>query len=71
MRIKTLLLIILVYSISLQAQVRTPRGIAQPPRPGAAAETGNGTVLPIRRVILYSNGVAYIERRGWFRATPR
>ncbi len=24
----------------------------------------NGQVLPIRRVILYSNGVAYIERRG-------
>lgn len=64
MRIKTLLLIILVYSISLQAQVRTMRGTAQPPRAGAAVETGNGTVLPIRRVILYSNGVAYIERRG-------
>jgi uncharacterized protein YoxC len=28
------------------------------------AQTTNEQVLPIRRVILYSNGIAYIERRG-------
>jgi hypothetical protein len=33
---------------------------ASAPRPTAAV----GQTLPIRRVILYSNGVAYIERRG-------
>src|SRR6185295_12868656 len=34
------------------------------PVPRSADEIDNGTKLPIRRVILYSNGVAYIERRG-------
>lgn len=29
-----------------------------------AAGNGNAQILPIKRVILYSNGVAYIERRG-------
>ncbi|MGE3466042.1 MAG: hypothetical protein AB7J13_03845 [Pyrinomonadaceae bacterium] len=31
----------------------------------AAKEADPGSTLPIRRVILYSNGVAYIERRGF------
>jgi hypothetical protein len=30
----------------------------------AKTETSSTSVLPIRRVILYSNGVAYVERRG-------
>lgn len=30
-----------------------------------SAQTQNSQVLPIKRVILYSNGVAYIERRGF------
>ncbi|HEY0658866.1 MAG TPA: hypothetical protein VGD05_10345, partial [Pyrinomonadaceae bacterium] len=30
----------------------------------ANLENGNSNQLPIRRVVLYSNGVAYIERRG-------
>src|SRR6185295_898160 len=34
------------------------------PVPRSADDTDPGTKLPIRRVILYSNGVAYIERRG-------
>lgn len=36
----------------------TMNGVARP------TQAANSTVLPIRRVILYSNGVAYIERRG-------
>jgi len=67
MKIKTFLLIILVYSISIQAQVRTTRHLS-PSRgaggAGAAADADTGTSLPIHKVILYSNGVAYIERRG-------
>jgi hypothetical protein len=31
---------------------------------GDAAPAESGTTLPLRRVILYSNGVAYFERRG-------
>ena len=64
MRIKTLILIVLVYSISLQAQVRTARNLAPAAAPRAVSETDPGAKLPIRKVILYSNGVAYIERRG-------
>ncbi|MET0626047.1 MAG: carboxypeptidase regulatory-like domain-containing protein [Pyrinomonadaceae bacterium] len=37
-------------------------GVAAPER--TAARAGATQTLPIRRVILYSNGVAYIERRG-------
>ena len=57
-----------LFSIQSQAQTRhtrrgsTPRTIApisSPSRIGASQSS-----LPIRRVILYSNGVAYIERRG-------
>lgn len=64
MRIKTLLLIILLCSVSLPAQLRTARTAAPAPAPRSADDTDTGTKLPIRRVILYSNGVAYIERRG-------
>jgi hypothetical protein len=53
-----------VYSISLQAQVRTARNLAPAAEPRAVSETDPGAKLPIRKVILYSNGVAYIERRG-------
>jgi hypothetical protein len=53
-----------VYSISLQAQVRTARNLAPAGAPRAVSETDPGAKLPIRKVILYSNGVAYIERRG-------
>ncbi len=40
----------------------TPRATRSGGRSGPQVETRNS--LPIRRVILYSNGVAYIERRG-------
>lgn len=39
---------------------RAPRALAPP----TATARANTQTLPIRRVILYSNGVAYIERRG-------
>ena len=39
-------------------------GAAAPTTERAAARPGVAQALPIRRVILYSNGVAYIERRG-------
>jgi hypothetical protein len=64
MRIKTLILIVLLYSISLQAQVRTARNLVPADAPRPFSETDPGAKLPIRKVILYSNGVAYIERRG-------
>jgi hypothetical protein len=36
-----------------------------PPKiPALSVAVGNDAKLPIRRVVLYSNGVAYIERRG-------
>lgn len=56
--------LILVCSISAQAQMRLKPPVKQT-RP-AAAQTPTNAVnqLPIRRVILYSNGVAYVERRG-------
>src|SRR6185295_12602959 len=57
---RTLLLIVVsLFSINHFGQTRrAPR--ATMPR----TSTANTQALPIRRVILYSNGVAYIERRG-------
>ena len=63
MRIKFFLALVLVCSISVQAQVRTTKrttNISSPEIKQAVANT-----LPIKRVIVYSNGVAYIERRGF------
>src|SRR5687768_4223062 len=64
MKITLSLLLVLVCAFSALSQTaRTPRnatanGIVR------SVATRNSTTLPIRRVILYSNGVAYIERRG-------
>ncbi len=66
MRIKLFLALLLVCSISAQAQVpanKRPAKINQTPVV-SGVDTGVSSKLPIRRVILYSNGVAYIERRG-------
>ena len=53
-----------LFSVQPQAQTRHQRS-APASRASAAAATGaSPSSLPIRRVILYSNGVAYIERRG-------
>ncbi|MGZ8843986.1 MAG: carboxypeptidase regulatory-like domain-containing protein, partial [Pyrinomonadaceae bacterium] len=61
---KRSLLLVVVCLISVNALAQTRRV----PRASAAAQTPTPKVstqtLPIRRVILYSNGVAYIERRG-------
>ena len=65
MRIKYFLSLMLVCSISVQAQVRPNRRIAPQPIYNAVSnQTAAINNLPIRRVSLYSNGVAYIERRG-------
>lgn len=61
MKKRLLLLVVLVCSNFADAQTRTLR---QPATPTAKAPSASATSLPIRRVILYSNGVAYIERRG-------
>lgn len=60
-----LLLIVLVCSNFAMAQIRGPRRAADKTIiPAAAIENTGAGKLPIRRVILYSNGVAYVERRG-------
>src|SRR5690348_1320083 len=69
----TLLLVVLVCAFSGYSQLNGKKRLAASGEvPLRASEirdesrTLNKTVtsLPIRRVILYSNGVAYIERRG-------
>jgi len=52
----------LIFSLGAQAQVRQSRRPAQIRQVTAGPQRGQ--TLPIRRVILYSNGVAYVERRG-------
>src|SRR5216684_5387708 len=60
-RITLLLIAVSLLSINSFAQTRrATRTLA----PQTAATRPNTQTLPIRRVILYSNGVAYIERRG-------
>jgi hypothetical protein len=63
MKLKILIITIVLCSLGAQAQVRPIKRPAQIRQTGVAAAT-RGQTLPIRRVILYSNGVAYIERRG-------
>ena len=59
---RTLLLVVVsLLSVNSFAQTRRP---ARPRAPQTSATKPNSQTLPIRRVILYSNGVAYIERRG-------
>lgn len=53
MRKILILVAVLVCSISVIAQTNKTKSL-----------TNNAQVLPIHRVILYSNGVSYIERRG-------
>lgn len=66
MRSKLIALLILVCSISAQAQVRgVRRTVSTRPSPAVFADSSSVSQLPIRRVILYSNGVAYVERRGF------
>ena len=66
MKIKLFLSLILVCSFSAPAQMRlAQKPVRQTRQTAPKAETGAVSQLPIRRVILYSNGVAYVERRGF------
>ena len=60
MKRSLLLVVVCVFSITASAQTRRVSRTASP----ATNTNSNTQTLPIRRVILYSNGVAYIERRG-------
>lgn len=69
MRRTTFLLWILVCAFPGLSQMKPEKRLAAVTKPNAAVNaqpSAPSTVssLPIRRVILYSNGVAYIERRG-------
>jgi hypothetical protein len=63
---KLLLLMVVVCLMSVQifAQRRTVNNV-KPKTFAAVSDADHSNKLPIRRVILYSNGVAYIERRGF------
>lgn len=63
MRNKFLLSLVLMCSISVQAQVHRNKPITKVSAPEISQAVANS--LPIKRVIVYSNGVAYIERRGF------
>lgn len=58
------LLAIFVCVFSATAQVKRSKTVHTVSTPKAVSAAANSTTLPIKRVILYSNGVAYIERRG-------
>lgn len=63
---RTLLLVVVcLFSLNTLAQTRRRPSVARPASTTQPqAIKSNAQTLPIRRVILYSNGVAYIERRG-------
>lgn len=72
--IKAALLLLLAVAPSVRAQAQTQRRARSPlstaaksdspDRQQSSSQARSAQTLPIRRVILYSNGVAYIERRG-------
>lgn len=64
MRIQLFLALLLLCSISMPAQLRANKKTVNNLPAKVVDENPNATQLPIKRVILYSNGVAYIERRG-------
>src|SRR5947209_7513959 len=71
MKVKLLLLVTLSLSLGAHAQTlraarRTRAAVSatSADRLSDTTTTRSAQTLPIRRVILYSNGVAYIERRG-------
>ena len=57
-----IVLLVLFLTISGQTLAQTPAKKRPAAKP--TAETTHGQSLPLRKVILYSNGVAYFERRG-------
>ena len=60
---KRTLLLVAISLLSLNSFAQTRR-VARANAPQTSATSSSTQTLPIRRVILYSNGVAYIERRG-------
>ena len=62
MKIKFLILLILVCLTTANSQTR--RNNVKVQASLNTSKNKDSQILPIRRVILYSNGVAYIERRG-------
>ena len=60
---KRTLLLVAISLLSLNSFAQTRR-VARANAPRTSAIVASTQTLPIRRVILYSNGVAYIERRG-------
>ena len=64
MRVASLLLIVFVCAFLVDGQRLANRRAVRTASPTAAKSDDSESKLPIRRVILYSNGVAYIERRG-------
>src|SRR5690349_12069121 len=65
MRVKFCLLVVLVCAAVVMGQTVTRKRINRAQPASISPSVENGTKLPIRRVILYSNGVAYIERQGF------
>ena len=71
---RTLIAAFIALTISLAALAQAPRkSVAKPqptptvtpsPLPQSQIRNPQSSLLPLRRVILYSNGVAYFERRG-------
>ncbi|MEP6923241.1 MAG: hypothetical protein ABI954_02145, partial [Pyrinomonadaceae bacterium] len=65
MKLSFIFVLLAVCSLAAEAQTRiNPRQNARVPQILPSQQISNAQILPIRRVILYSNGVAYIERRG-------
>src|SRR5436190_9632966 len=62
---KRTLLLLVVFSLSVSSFAQTrQRAERREFAPQTVTAKSTSQTLPIRRVILYSNGVAYIERRG-------
>jgi hypothetical protein len=61
----TLLLTVLVCAVSAFPQTSRAKRVKPASAVKGFSAVNSSTVLPIKRVILYSNGVAYIERRGF------
>ena len=59
MRRVTAVLFFAAIAITLTAQ--PPNGSAAKPKPPAAAAPGTASDLPVRKVVLYKNGVGYFE----------
>jgi hypothetical protein len=64
MKFLATLLMLCAFVPNLRAQSKTIRPESKTTQEGQIVTSGSKLNLPIRRVVLYSNGVAYFERRG-------